>query len=64
MYQPASVRAGGAYRKEVPLMALEILYVLAAVATIGGFVLDVADRLLRLWKRRNARRMAREEDAG
>ena len=44
-------------------MALETLYALAAVATIGGFLLEVADKLRRLQRRRNARRMARQEDA-
>ena len=43
-------------------MALETLYALAAVATIGGFLLEVADRLHRLQRRWNARRMAREEE--
>ena len=43
-------------------MALETLYALAAVATICGFLLEVADRLRRLRRRRNARRMAREEE--
>ena len=59
---PASVRAGGAYRKEVPLMALEILGALAALAAIGSFLLDAALAVRDHRERKNARRMAREEE--
>ena len=45
-------------------MILEILNAIAALATIGGFVLEVADRLSQLLERKNARpRMTREEAA-
>ena len=62
MQTSASVRAGGAYRKGVPLMALEILGALAALASIGSFCLEVCREVRHLRERRNARRMAREEE--
>ncbi len=45
---------------------VETLYVLAAVATISGFLLELGSKLLRLIKRRkNARkRMVQEEVVG
>ena len=61
MQTSASVRAGGAYRKGVPLMALEILGALAALAAIGSFLLDAALAVRDHRERKNARRMAREE---
>ena len=62
MQTSASVRAGGAYRKGVPLMALEILGALAALAAIGSFLLDAALAIRDYRERKNTRRMAREEE--
>ena len=64
MQTSASVRAGGAYRKGVPLMALEILGALAALASIGSFALEVCREVRHLRERGDARRMAREEEQG
>ena len=42
-------------------MDLETLGALAALATIGGFLLELAETLYRLCKRWSAQRMARKE---
>lgn len=44
---------------------VETLYILTAVATVAGFLLELGSKLLRLVKRRNARkRMVQEEVVG
>lgn len=57
-----SPHAGGAYQKGGVAMASETLYALAALATIGGFILELIQALARLIKRRKTRRMARQEE--
>lgn len=43
-------------------MVTEILNALAAVATVGGFLLEVSEKIYRLCKRKSARmRMTRKE---
>ena len=57
--------AGGACRKVGVAMVLETLGALAALATIGSFVLDVAAALYRFVTRRKARkRMMQRKEAG
>ena len=48
--------------KGVPLMALEILGALAALASIGSFVLEVCREVRLRRERESSRRMAREEE--
>ncbi len=57
--------AGGACRKRGVAMLLETLGALAALATIGSFVLDVAAALYRFVKRKKTRkRMMQRKEAG
>ena len=58
-----SPHAGGASKRlEVFAMVTEILNALAAVATVGGFLLEVSEKIYRLCKRKSARmRMTRKE---